>query len=44
VGDTLSQQVPLHAAEAVATGSIPRRAFDALSELLTGWLRKPASS
>jgi D-alanyl-D-alanine carboxypeptidase (penicillin-binding protein 5/6) len=39
IGDTLSQEVPLYAAESVAIGSLPRRAFDAAKELAVGWLR-----
>ncbi|MDR7032570.1 D-alanyl-D-alanine carboxypeptidase (penicillin-binding protein 5/6) [Mesorhizobium sp. BE184] len=39
IGDTLSQEVPLFAAETVETGSLPRRAMDAAKELAVGWLR-----
>lgn len=39
IGDTLSQETPLYAAESVAVGSLPRRAFDAVKELAVGWLR-----
>lgn len=39
IGDTLSQETPLFAAEAVETGSLPRRAMDAAKELAVGWLR-----
>jgi D-alanyl-D-alanine carboxypeptidase (penicillin-binding protein 5/6) len=39
IGDTLSQQVPLYAAESVSIGSLPQRALDAAKELLVGWLR-----
>lgn len=39
VGDTLSQETPLFAAEDVVTGSVAQRAADALGELAFGWLR-----
>ena len=39
VGETLSQETPLFAAENVEVGPLHRRAFDAVAELLTGWLR-----
>ena len=39
IGDTLSQQVPLYAAESVTIGSLPQRALDAAKQLLVGWLR-----
>lgn len=39
IGDTLSQETPLFAAESVGVGSLPRRAFDATRELAVGWLR-----
>ncbi len=39
IGDTLSQETPLYAAESVSTGPVHRRAMDAIEELLTGWLR-----
>ncbi|WP_235911952.1 D-alanyl-D-alanine carboxypeptidase family protein [Mesorhizobium xinjiangense] len=39
IGDTLSQETPLYAAESVAAGPVHRRAMDAIEELLTGWLR-----
>ena len=39
VGDTLSQEIPLYAAEAVGKGALYRRAADAVTELLTGWIR-----
>ena len=39
IGDTLSQETPLFAAEDVAVGSLHQRAFDAVEELLVGWLR-----
>ena len=39
VGDTLSQETPLFAAEDVDVGPLHRRALDAIEELLIGWLR-----
>jgi D-alanyl-D-alanine carboxypeptidase (penicillin-binding protein 5/6) len=39
IGDTLSQETPLYAAESVGVGSLPRRALDAVKELAVGWLR-----
>ncbi len=39
VGDTLTQETPLFAAEDVATGSIASRAKNALGELVFGWMR-----
>ncbi len=39
IGDTLSQEVPLQAAETVEVGKLHNRAFDALKELAIGWLR-----
>lgn len=39
IGDTMSQETPLYAAESLERGSLHRRAFDAVEELLTGWLR-----
>ncbi|MGN6146449.1 MAG: D-alanyl-D-alanine carboxypeptidase family protein [Mesorhizobium sp.] len=39
IGDTLSQETPLYAAESVGVGSLPRRALDAVEELAIGWLR-----
>jgi len=39
VGDGVTQQTPLFAAESVARGSLHQRALDALMELATGWLR-----
>lgn len=38
IGDILTQETPLYAAESVGKGPIHRRAFDALTELLLGWL------
>jgi len=40
IGDTLSQQTPLFAAEKVAVGTLPQRALDAAKELAVGWLRQ----
>lgn len=40
VGDVLSQQTPLFAAENVGVGALHRRAFDAIEELLIGWMRQ----
>jgi len=39
VGDTLSQETPLYAADNVGVGSLHQRALDAVGELLVGWLR-----
>ncbi|MCV3208250.1 D-alanyl-D-alanine carboxypeptidase [Mesorhizobium sp. YC-39] len=39
IGDTLSQETPLFAAESVGVGSLRQRAFDAAKELAVGWLR-----
>ncbi|TIO05270.1 D-alanyl-D-alanine carboxypeptidase family protein [Mesorhizobium sp.] len=39
IGDTLSQETPLFAAESVGVGSLPQRALDAVKELAVGWLR-----
>lgn len=39
IGDTLSQETPLYAAESVGLGPLHRRALDAVGELLVGWLR-----
>ena len=39
VGDTLSQETPLFAAESVGVGTLPQRALDAVKELAVGWLR-----
>jgi D-alanyl-D-alanine carboxypeptidase (penicillin-binding protein 5/6) len=39
VGDLLTQETPLYAAESVEVGSLHRRAFDAIEELAIGWLR-----
>lgn len=39
IGDTLSQETPLYAAETVGKGTLQQRAVDAIEELLIGWLR-----
>ncbi len=39
MGDSLSQETPLYAAESVGIGSLHQRAADAIGELLVGWLR-----
>lgn len=39
IGDTLSQEMPLFAAETVEVGELHSRAFDAVKELAIGWLR-----
>ena len=39
IGETMSQETPLYAAESVAVGSLSQRALDAVEELLVGWLR-----
>ncbi|UDL90566.1 D-alanyl-D-alanine carboxypeptidase [Mesorhizobium sp. PAMC28654] len=39
IGDTLSQETPLFAAEPVGMGTLPQRALDAVKELAVGWLR-----
>lgn len=39
IGDTLSQETPLYAAESIGSGQIHQRALDAVQELLVGWLR-----
>jgi serine-type D-Ala-D-Ala carboxypeptidase (penicillin-binding protein 5/6) len=39
IGDTLSQETPLYAADNVPVGPLHRRAMDAVGELLIGWLR-----
>ncbi|GAB4352993.1 MAG: D-alanyl-D-alanine carboxypeptidase family protein [Oricola sp.] len=38
VGNELTQETPLYAAQSVGKGPIHRRALDALTELLLGWL------
>lgn len=40
IGDTLSQETPLFAAEDIDTGPLHKRALDALEELMVGWLRQ----
>jgi len=44
IGDVVSVEAPLFAREAVGLGSIHRRAFDALLELMTGWTRRPSAA
>jgi D-alanyl-D-alanine carboxypeptidase (penicillin-binding protein 5/6) len=39
IGETLSQETPLYAGENVGLGALHQRAFDAIAELLVGWLR-----
>lgn len=39
IGEALSQETPLYAAEDVGTGSLHGRALDAIEELAIGWLR-----
>lgn len=40
IGDEISQEIQVFAAEDVATGPVYLRAGDALKELMTGWLRR----
>lgn len=42
-GEQLVLEHPLEAAESVGTGSLPRRAFDAATELMIGWFRTGVS-
>lgn len=39
IGDTMSQETPLFAAETVELGSLHQRALDAVGELMVGWMR-----
>ncbi len=39
IGDVMSQETPLYAAETVKLGTLQQRSLDALGELLVGWLR-----
>jgi D-alanyl-D-alanine carboxypeptidase (penicillin-binding protein 5/6) len=39
IGDMLSQETPLYTAESVGLGALHQRAFDAIGELLIGWMR-----
>lgn len=39
VGDMLTQETPLYAAESVGVGSLSQRTLDAIEELAIGWLR-----
>ena len=40
IGDELVQETPVFTAEAVETGDLQKRSFDALLELATGWTRR----
>ena len=39
IGDTISQETPLYAAETVELGALHQRALDAVGELMVGWMR-----
>lgn len=39
IGDNMSQETPLYAAETIELGSLQQRALDAVGELMVGWLR-----
>ncbi len=39
IGDNMSQETPLYAAETVELGTLSQRALDAVNELMVGWLR-----
>ena len=39
IGDSMSQETPLYAAETVGLGTLQQRALDAVGELMVGWLR-----
>lgn len=39
IGEAMSQETPLFAAETVATGKLHQRALDAIEELAIGWIR-----
>jgi len=39
IGNTLSQETPLYTAEKIGLGALHQRAFDAIGELLIGWMR-----
>jgi D-alanyl-D-alanine carboxypeptidase (penicillin-binding protein 5/6) len=39
IGDQMSQETPLYAAETVGLGTLQQRALDAMGELMVGWLR-----
>ena len=39
-GEIKTLEIPLYAAESVAAGTLQQRAFDALMEAATGWVRK----
>lgn len=40
IGDALAQQTPVYTAEAVESGGLKKRSFDAVFELATGWMRR----
>ncbi len=40
IGDVLAQETPVFTAEAVETGDLKKRSFDAVFELATGWVRQ----
>jgi D-alanyl-D-alanine carboxypeptidase (penicillin-binding protein 5/6) len=40
VGETLSMETPVYAAEDIGVGPLHRRALDAIKELLVGWIRQ----
>ena len=39
IGDNMSQETPLYAAETVELGTLQQRALSAMGELMVGWLR-----
>ncbi|MCO6390400.1 D-alanyl-D-alanine carboxypeptidase [Aliihoeflea aestuarii] len=39
IGDAISQETPLYAAESVGQGALHQRALDAVEELAIGWMR-----
>jgi D-alanyl-D-alanine carboxypeptidase (penicillin-binding protein 5/6) len=39
IGDALSLETPLYTAENIGLGALHQRAFDAIAEFLTGWIR-----
>ena len=43
-GNALTLETPLEAAENIGIGALHQRAFDAISELLTGWIRTKLTS
>ncbi len=40
IGDALAQETPVYTAEAVESGGLKKRSFDAVFELATGWARR----